>query len=471
MSPPWRSLLDRPGATPGPTTPHEALVDEISRLRAQVAALAEEQQRLRARLESLPAAAPSAPATLDDRALLEIRRQQAFVSPGLDLVTCRVDELVLSTPSEDIGHVATWLYEPAYDRGQRQLLRELLAPGMTFIDVGANVGMFTALAARQVGPTGRVIAYEPIPRLVEVIRTNLASNAPRTPSELKACCAYSRADTLRLQVYAQNNRVSTLAAYAADAWTAQPTQIEVPAVRLDDDLARLDRLDLLKIDAEGAECEVLEGASALLERFASALVLCEFEPEHLQRAGAGAAAFIALCRRFAFDVAVVDDGSGALHWIDDLDTLAQRRGNLLLSRRGRDLRRPLTIGTAQMHCVDSVLARGALRIDGPTIRYDAATGAGASAPTGSDVLFFGPYIPLAAGRHAIRLRGEIDGSVRLRLTAACGRVVLLETLASHWGDPFVINLGAPVEDFEVVASTTPGLRRLMLTSIVIEPLA
>jgi tRNA G37 N-methylase Trm5 len=73
-------------------------------------------------------------------------------------------------------HIERMIYLGAFEREETGLVLRRLRPGMTFLDVGANVGYFTFLAARRVGPLGRVIAVEPSPhafaRLDETARVN-----------------------------------------------------------------------------------------------------------------------------------------------------------------------------------------------------------------------------------------------------------------------------------------------------------
>src|SRR5918998_6796872 len=56
----------------------------------------------------------------------------------------------------------------------QEALRRLIAPGAVFYDIGANVGFFTILGSRLVGPAGRVLAFEPVPWCAEAVRTNAA---------------------------------------------------------------------------------------------------------------------------------------------------------------------------------------------------------------------------------------------------------------------------------------------------------
>src|SRR5438309_4114648 len=66
-----------------------------------------------------------------------------------------------------------------FERQEQEFLLEFLGPGMTFIDIGAHHGLYSLLASKKVGPSGRVVAFEPSPREFRRLRWNLALNRCR----------------------------------------------------------------------------------------------------------------------------------------------------------------------------------------------------------------------------------------------------------------------------------------------------
>lgn len=152
----------------------------------------------------------------------------------------------------------------------RALLGQLHA-GDTFIDVGANIGYYTLAAARIVGPTGRVISFEPQPRifarLCEHVQMNGLGNV--------TCHPWALADQDgELQLHVPPAEVGFgHASLAKQDWAAAEC-VPVPVRRLDDLLLpSLERLDVIKLDAEGAELAILQGARQLLHRFHPHLVV------------------------------------------------------------------------------------------------------------------------------------------------------------------------------------------------------
>jgi FkbM family methyltransferase len=164
-----------------------------------------------------------------------------------------------------------------YEPQETQLASRLLHAGDVFVDVGANWGYFTLAAAHWVGARGRVIAFEPEPRLFALLTSNLEAN------RLDFVQAYQRAASagsgrLRFtafQVDSDNwGRSRSVAASA-------PADFECETVALDEalDAAGVGAVQLTKIDVEGGEADVLAGmARGLAEgRYRYVLMECHVD--------------------------------------------------------------------------------------------------------------------------------------------------------------------------------------------------
>jgi FkbM family methyltransferase len=147
-------------------------------------------------------------------------------------------------------------------------LVEVLQPGDVFYDLGANVGFFTLLAARLVGPTGRVIAFEPDPRNAATLRGNIDANdfdnvqiIEQGVSEQSGTMSFMLAD-------------STASHFVGDGAAVAGTT-PVPVTSLDDFLTDgVPAPTVLKLDIEGEEVRALRGAARLL-RTHRPTVICE----------------------------------------------------------------------------------------------------------------------------------------------------------------------------------------------------
>ena len=136
-------------------------------------------------------------------------------------------------------------------------LKELLRPGMTFCDVGANMGVLTLLAARLVGPTGRVFAFEPFPQNAAVVRENVALNGLQNVTVVEAAVSENNGEAqLHLSEWCGSHCL------AENPGASAGTTLAVKTIRLDS-VPGLDRVDLLKSDTEGTELSVLRSLGTL----------------------------------------------------------------------------------------------------------------------------------------------------------------------------------------------------------------
>lgn len=136
-------------------------------------------------------------------------------------------------------------------------LRALLKPGMTFCDVGANLGVMTLLAARLVGPGGRVFSFEPFPENAAILRENVAMNGFKNVTVVEAAVSERNGEAeLHLSNFCGCHSL------ADKAMAESGNKITVKTVRLDS-VSGLDRIDLLKTDTEGTELSVLRSLGAL----------------------------------------------------------------------------------------------------------------------------------------------------------------------------------------------------------------
>jgi len=146
----------------------------------------------------------------------------------------------------------------------------VLTPGSVFFDVGAHIGYFSMKAAAQVGPNGRVVAFEPNPEILKLLRDNVAANHfQNVLVEPIACTDKDQTLTLYAAPVA-NTGASSLAKENAEISEDQmPRAYSVRGRPIDDVVRelRLTRVDAIKIDVEGAEVIVLRGALQTLQRF------------------------------------------------------------------------------------------------------------------------------------------------------------------------------------------------------------
>ena len=200
-----------------------------------------------------------------------------------------------------------------YEPQETALLRYVLRPGMTFVDVGANWGYFTLVGAHLVGSTGRVLSVEADPRACRALHDNLAKNA-LSWVEVRNIAASDAAGRLRFQEYESQARDTGNFGVAQTTLLAEGgRQVEVEAQALDDLLDRegIDRIHLLKIDIEGGEAKAVAGLRRRLSSRRIDNISMELHPYHLRDLGTSPVRVIAELRRHGYDPWRIDHSKAA----------------------------------------------------------------------------------------------------------------------------------------------------------------
>jgi len=177
-----------------------------------------------------------------------------------------------------------WLYLRLHKLGrmgieERATLAQLVRPGMTVIEVGGNLGLYTVLLSRLVGPTGRIISFEPDPDLYTLLRRNCEINKC-VNVESHQLAAGSGPARLVLQKLIINSGDNHLGEGGSRLFRRA---IETEVVALDQFLPSLCP-DFIKIDVQGWEFEVLKGLRGLLLSNPATGIYFELWPSGLHRA-------------------------------------------------------------------------------------------------------------------------------------------------------------------------------------------
>ena len=162
--------------------------------------------------------------------------------------------------------IERWMWAGAYERELVQLMKRILKSGMTVLDVGANIGYFSALASGLVGNSGQVHAFEPMPQNLSRLRQNLSAFGWAHPYP-----------------YAVGNATGTAMLYFNESeagWASLfnsndlKRRANIDVIRLDDWVRdhAVNRIDFIKMDIEGGEFHALQGAQEALSRFRPVIV-------------------------------------------------------------------------------------------------------------------------------------------------------------------------------------------------------
>jgi FkbM family methyltransferase len=163
-----------------------------------------------------------------------------------------------------------------FEISELAFVERFLRPGMTVLDLGAHHGLYSLLASKRVGRDGRVFAFEPSPRERRALRANLLLNFCRNVSVQGIALGGEEREEDLFVVQGYQTGCNSLR--PPDALSAtKPVRVQV--VKLDSWLAKqkIDRVDFIKLDVEGAELETLKGAARLLERRPRPVILAEVQ--------------------------------------------------------------------------------------------------------------------------------------------------------------------------------------------------
>jgi FkbM family methyltransferase len=168
------------------------------------------------------------------------------------------------------------LLEDRFESKELRFAERFLRPGMVVLDIGANQGFYTLLASKFVGTQGKVMAFEPSPRELRRLKFHLWLNRCHNVEVSDAALGSASGNEDLHVVLGSESGCNSL----RPPEVSQPTRkLQVRVERLDDALKarQIAGVDFMKLDVEGAELAVLQGASALLSTRPRPIILAEVE--------------------------------------------------------------------------------------------------------------------------------------------------------------------------------------------------
>ncbi|MDE2590834.1 MAG: FkbM family methyltransferase, partial [Patescibacteria group bacterium] len=173
----------------------------------------------------------------------------------------------------------TGIWEP----DEKKFFKSIISSGMTIVDVGANIGYFTMLFSKLVGPNGKVVAFEPNPRSYSFLEKNVKSNSLQNIIAVKkAVSDHSGVTKLFLSKNnSTDNRIFDSQIYETDN---NREIVDVQVTTLDEHVKDM-KVDILKIDVQGAEMTVINGALQTIKNNPNLQIIVEFWPAGLSSNG------------------------------------------------------------------------------------------------------------------------------------------------------------------------------------------
>jgi FkbM family methyltransferase len=155
------------------------------------------------------------------------------------------------------------------------VIRQNLKPGDTFIDIGANVGFFSMLAANLVGSGGRVVSFEASTPMLKMLKTNVDRNGMSEIIRIVHVAVADKETILTLHAGPENHEGMASLLRHGDRGTEQVRAAPLGSLLTSEEISSA---RLIKIDVEGAEGLVLEGMEPILPRLYGADLLIEIDP-------------------------------------------------------------------------------------------------------------------------------------------------------------------------------------------------
>jgi FkbM family methyltransferase len=258
-------------------------------------------------------------------------------------------ELQLYVHGPEDKHVSRKIREQGlWEPFETSLIVSRLKAGDVFVDVGANIGYFTIIAASLVGEQGQVYAFEPDPENYRLLQENCAHNFSQ--SNVHAVCGGLSSRDCAGQLFLSEDNLGDHQIYAG---TGEREQLDITLyhgadyLRRQFDHANFETLNLVKVDTQGSEFDVMLGLMPLLREMAvPPTILIELTPFSLRQAGSSGRELIELLAGLQQDFWIVDhiehelvlsDAEALAQWCDNVDGVDGDEGfmNILIESEDR----------------------------------------------------------------------------------------------------------------------------------------
>lgn len=225
-----------------------------------------------------------------------------------------------------------------YEVGETQFCLQTIKPGMITFDVGSNIGLYTLLFAKLVGSKGQVHCFEPEQKNYQKLLTNLTLNNYQNILA-NYYAVFSESKTLELNVFPDsvNSWHSLGKPEMADPWQSGKKMIpinkqKVEGVSLDDYCYqhKIDKIDFLKIDVEGAELEVLQGCKRLFTEKKIEQIMFEVSLPQIESMGHNQEEIFSYLKNNAFECyPILSDGNLG----ESITSITSKYGNYIAKKK------------------------------------------------------------------------------------------------------------------------------------------
>ena len=258
------------------------------------------------------------------------RRTAVHGEDGVVLVKTAVGYVLCA--DSDHAVLACLLETGELEFGTRVLIERFLKPGDVFVDVGAHLGLMSLAAARALRGEGRIFAFEPFPQTRNLLERSFWINGLTHMIQIGSAAVSNVSGETTLFLGANSGHHSIFSLDLPEGYSAR--QITIPTVTLDEALPPGQKVSLIKIDAEGAELHVIQGARALEANNPDMAYIVEFGPSHLKRVGHSIEQWLAAFTDLGLTYKAISLETGELEDISIDQLAAAESVNLFFARPG-----------------------------------------------------------------------------------------------------------------------------------------
>lgn len=248
--------------------------------------------------------------------------------------------------ADDRGIAPMLLMDGVMEKYETELFKKMIKEGMVVVDIGANIGYFTLIAAKLVGKSGIVYAFEPEPTTYELLCRNIELNNYTNIVSIQKAVSNKQGKIgfwvdkagIAISSIAKDN-VLAFSRAPVDGLSEEPISIEIETITLDEFFKNLsNKIDFIKIDTQGAEGLIIDGAETVL-RGNNLKIAMEFWPDGLRNLGTDPLQLLQKVQKYGFKIKLINERKHAIEPIEPLEfckAISKKSGhqefNLLLEK-------------------------------------------------------------------------------------------------------------------------------------------
>jgi len=215
--------------------------------------------------------------------------------------------------AEDVGVAPSLLAKGVYEPFETEFLKELLKENMTVVNIGANIGYYTLIAANRVGPNGKVYAFEPEPQNYKLLVRNIEENGYKNISPIQVAVS-DKKGTLKLFLDKSNLGDHSL---AEQNIVEKNGSVEIETNSLDNFFEEYNKdfkVDLIQMDVQGAEGLILDGAKKIIGSN-NLKIIMEFWPSGLNNVGTDGLDLLKGLESYGFKIGLIDETNKCISYL------------------------------------------------------------------------------------------------------------------------------------------------------------